>query len=540
MKNIFRLFFTLKDLQLIQIFGRIKFNFFVPRIKLKDNSDKIHKISNYKKFKYIKKKESYQKINDKYYFSILNKNFIFNENFNWNSNDLNKLSIYHLNYFNFVNSSENLLDPNNLELIKNWILNNKSYKLISLNSYTSSLRIVNWIKWSISNNYSESFFINSLSKQTLWLSKRIEYHIQGNHLIANAKALIFSGLYLYGNQFKAIYHQGIDLLEKELEKQILSDGAHFERSPMYHIIIIEDLIDIINIHKLFNKKFNPFISQNLNRMMKWYKDILHVDYQIPFFNDSCLDNTASYDQIIKLYREIDTNNEEIKTSDTVKLSDASGYFIYKKKDISFIMNVGEIKKKQQPGHSHADLNSFELAVHGIRVFVNTGISTYENNYRRKFERSTKAHNTLEINNRNSSDVWASFRVGKKAKIKYRNLSYNENSDCEIECSHNGYTSLFNNIIHTRKCTIMKKKLIIEDSVNKKCKNAIVRLYLHPDIKFINNKLILPNNKTLSINFGDNKINITDSHWSRSFNEKIKNICLEFKILEKNSRIEILW
>ena len=48
MKNIFRLFFTLKDLQLIQIFGRIKFNFFVPRIKLKDNSDKIHKIINYK------------------------------------------------------------------------------------------------------------------------------------------------------------------------------------------------------------------------------------------------------------------------------------------------------------------------------------------------------------------------------------------------------------------------------------------------------------------------------------------------------------
>ena len=69
-----------------------------------------------------------------------------------------------------------------------------------------------------------------------------------------------------------------------------------------------------------------------------------------------------------------------------------------------------------PGHAHADTLSFELSIGRERVFVNTGTSQYGSNLARHSERRTAAHNTVEVNNADSSEVWSSFRVGNRAKI----------------------------------------------------------------------------------------------------------------------------
>ena len=40
-----------------------------------------------------------------------------------------------------------------------------------------------------------------------------------------------------------------NLLE-QLDEQILDDGAHCELSPMYHNIIVSDLLDLVQINNL--------------------------------------------------------------------------------------------------------------------------------------------------------------------------------------------------------------------------------------------------------------------------------------------------
>jgi uncharacterized heparinase superfamily protein len=35
-------------------------------------------------------------------------------------------------------------------------------------------------------------------------------------------------------------------LRSELPEQVLADGGNFERSPMYHAIFLEDVLDLIN------------------------------------------------------------------------------------------------------------------------------------------------------------------------------------------------------------------------------------------------------------------------------------------------------
>ena len=84
----------------------------------------------------------------------------------------------------------------------------------------------------------------------------------GNHLFANAKALIFSGLFFDGEEAKSWYLKGFNILKRELAEQILPDGGNFELSPMYHIIFLEDLLDLVNIHRAFNRELPDNIEMD--------------------------------------------------------------------------------------------------------------------------------------------------------------------------------------------------------------------------------------------------------------------------------------
>ena len=39
---------------------------------------------------------------------------------------------------------------------------------------------------------------------------------------------------------------------RELPEQILADGGHFELSPMYHALVLEDLLDLVNIARRYD------------------------------------------------------------------------------------------------------------------------------------------------------------------------------------------------------------------------------------------------------------------------------------------------
>ena len=112
-----------------------------------------------------------------------------------------------------------------------------------------------------------------------------------------------------------------------------------------------------------------------------------------------------------------------------------------------ILDVGELGPNHQPGHAHADTLSFELSLFEKRFIVNSGTSTYSNDDRRSFERSTSAHNTVEINGMNSSQVWKSFRVGKRA-LPYI-LSISDSMPVTIRAKHDGYRSIFQSPEHQR-------------------------------------------------------------------------------------------
>ena len=100
-----------------------------------------------------------------------------------------------------------------------------------------------------------------------------------------------------------------------------------------------------------------------------------------------------------------------------------------------------------PGHAHADTLSFELSLGRERVFVNSGISEYGLTESRLYQRKTRAHNTVEVDNKDSSQVWSGFRVANRARVVERYCELNINKSIFLRGSHDGYKSLFGGCTH---------------------------------------------------------------------------------------------
>ena len=207
-----------------------------------------------------------------------------------------------------------------------------------------------------------------------------------------------------------------------------------------------------------------------------------------------------------------------------------------------IIDVGNIGIDYNPGHAHADSLSFELSINSRRFFVNSGTSTYSRSKLRNFQRSTKAHNTIEVNHTNSSDVWDIFRVGARAKNINTKL-INKDNKIIIKSSHNGYKNFIGGSIHQRIWEIEKNKLSIKDRLLGENASGMSRLYLHPDveIKSVNEyqiQLMHSDGNPILIDIPDSKFIIKDSNYYCEFGLAISNKCIEIELKNNSCRLSL--
>ena len=279
------LFHTVKYLKFSQIWNRVKRKFSTPCI----NTSSAPELSKPRgKFQAVAL--SQQKMLNSNTFRFLNETNSVKESESWNDDNLDKLWLYNLHYFDDLNAinSDKRKEWHD-SLIHKWIKENTpGCGGNGWEPYPSSLRIVNWIKWSLLGADIKQDWHDSLAVQVRYLSQNLEYHILGNHLFANAKALIYAGLYFQGIEAEKWYKTGIKIFNKELQEQVLPDGGNFELSPMYHAIFLEDLLDIFNIHQAFNKQFPYDITNKITSMFDWLCAMCHPDGEVSFFNDSVI------------------------------------------------------------------------------------------------------------------------------------------------------------------------------------------------------------------------------------------------------------
>ncbi|MES2353821.1 MAG: alginate lyase family protein [Pseudomonadota bacterium] len=418
-------------------------------------------------------------------FCFLNLEQELREPSDWNHPEWEKLWLYNLHYFDDLMRVDwrDWHEPH-VALIQRWIGENSPGIGNGWEPYPLSLRIVNWIKWMIAGAIPPPSIFDSLAMQIRYLRRRLEMHLLGNHLFSNAKALVFAGVFFVGEEADAWLRKGIALLRKEIKEQILVDGAHFELSPMYHSIILEDVLDLINLGRTYPSIIPDDFLDDLRiaerRMRQWLTHLTHPDGDIAFFNDATFGIAAS-PAALDVYA-MRLGGEIISASpEGLTLLPQSGYVRLQRENVTLLFDTARVGPDHLPGHAHADTLSFELSWGDQRVLCNSGTSCYGTGIQRHWERSTAAHNTVVIAATDSSEIWAGFRVARRA-YPMDLASGERNGILFVSAAHDGYRRLPGQPIHWREVRVGNGVVTWTDRISSEQGHSIVGyLPLHPDI-----------------------------------------------------------
>ncbi|MDH5820406.1 heparinase II/III family protein [Acinetobacter pseudolwoffii] len=533
--KLLKLIHTIKYLKFVQLFYRLHYLLLKPKTKqIVFKTQLRHVAQNWENA--IAKPIS---MLSPTHFLFLNHPGHLNTAEDWNSNQQEKLWLYNLHYFDDLNA-ENASDRVewHKNTIQKWIAENPYPIGNGWEPYPNSLRIVNWIKWSLQGNPLDQAQLNSLALQAEHLSKTVEWHILANHLFANAKALIFAGLYFDTHESKKWLELGLKIYSKEIDEQVLDDGANFELTPMYHAIFLEDLLDIYQVAQIY-KKLDLIHAQHLQnkivKMLNWLSLMSHPDGEISFFNDATFGIASCYEKLSKYAEKLG-----IAVSDS-NLDDCylkpSGYLVVQRPAYKFIMDVAEVGPSYQPGHAHADTLSFELSINDARFIVNSGISQYGLGKERLLQRGTATHNTVEIDSENSSEIWSGFRVARRVSPQVESIDQKGNQIHELVAS---YKSL-KGAKHHRSVTFHEQKISLTDKITGQFHQAISYLYFHPDVQIqqvsSNEYQCKLANTTVYLHLdGQIDSQLLNTLWHPEFGKSIDNLCL--KIFLKSGECKI--
>jgi uncharacterized heparinase superfamily protein len=479
----------------------------------------------------------------------------------WNDAALEKLWLYNLHYFEDLNAEgAHGRTAWHVALLQRWVAENPLPSGNGWEPYPTSLRIVNWVKWALAGNTVPAGCVQSLATQTRWLCKRLEVHLLGNHLFANAKALVFAGLYFEGPEARQWLAKGLDILARELPEQVLPDGGNFERSPMYHAIFLEDLLDLLNIAGAYvNHVSTTWVAEwryASLRMLDWLQGMTHQDGQIALFNDAAFGIGATADELAAyagrvlgtdaVLSGLPRRSALCNDGGDLRLRQwaDSGYIRLECADAVALLDVAPIGPDYLPGHAHADTLSFELSVFGQRVIVNGGTSRYGLGPERLRERHTVSHSTVEVDGQSSSEVWGGFRVARRAYPFHLTVSERQEV-LSVACSHDGYMRLQGKPVHRRSWQLSPNHIEVADSVSGSGLPAVARFIVHPDVGVEQVSpdvfhLKLANGRLILVKVGNGLGRLENAVFAPEFGKVLPTQCIAVDLQDGNAQVRLSW
>ncbi|RCK77984.1 MAG: hypothetical protein OZSIB_1893 [Candidatus Ozemobacter sibiricus] len=389
-----------------------------------------------------------------------------------------KLWRYQLNYFGFLFPRGRFTPEEERFLIADWLAANDDEHAEPWEPYVTARRIRNWVRWRQETGLApipatagappfapaagaSPLSLDTLVDMALWyhlkrLRLDLEHHLQGNHLLEDLAALCVGGCHLREtfstHQFPtelppscapfasfpmvrrarlaAWLRDAAAGLDEQVQSQILTDGAHEERSPMYHAEIMASLAQV---HAALiraastslplsepEQRLQSRLFETLPRMADWLAHLTHPDGRIALFQDSAFEEPPPEEPLAGASRSADaapTLSPASGPAGEFWLADARYYVRRWGTGHYLAVDLGPPAPAHQPGHAHNSALSYELSVAGRRVVVDSGIGSYHDPAVRFGGRRTAAHNVPMTEGAEQSDLWGAFRMGGRAQVE---------------------------------------------------------------------------------------------------------------------------
>ena len=460
-------------------------------------------------------------------FSFLGRSLTFDREVDWQTTEASQLWRYHLHYFGCVRS---LLVTSRFgardeaayvcfrRLASSWIAGNRALRGDGWHPYTLSLRLVLWIQaaqhWRerlARDDYFRTALTGSLYAQARILRRQMEFDVRGNHLLENLRALWWAGCAFDGDEAREWRATADRVLRRETADQILADGGHFERTPGYHAVVLRDYLELALLSERNDGKCPDWLRSSVHRQSLFLRDVLGPGQRLPLVKDTTFDgaprpndllHTAAawlgaaqirpdtppgFETFLVLGRAAWETARTARGAGAVASGHAalaaSGFYVLRGAKEHALIDAGQPCPDYLPAHAHADSLSYEYHFEQRPVVVDSGVFEYQAGAWRDFFRSTRAHNTVEIDGQNSSEVWSSFRVGRRARVAVTAWETG-GKRAALTARHDGYRFLPGRPSHER--TIFWEEgrffLILDRITGGGTATLASYIHFHPDLR----------------------------------------------------------
>ena len=312
----------------------------------------------------------------------------------------------------------------------------------------------------------EASFRAELAAHAGFLRRNLETDVGGNHLIKNLKALVGLAVF-FGDD--GMLTSSLRRLDRQLAVQVLPDGGHYERAPAYHCQVLADLIDVAGLLRAGGHGEPNGLGEAIAMMRGWLGAVLAPEGSVPLLNDGF----PVSPELLALVAPAAPPASPLRVlRDTGLARITAGWW-------HVLADIGPPCPDDLPAHAHADTFSCVVHVDRAPLLVDTGTSTYAAGQVRDRERSTAAHNTVEVDHRDSTEVWGAFRAGRRARVAGVSARAAART-VTVEAAHDGYRNLPGRPVHRRRWTVDPDELRVDDEVTGRGRHRVtVRWHLAP-------------------------------------------------------------
>lgn len=318
-----------------------------------------------------------------------------------------------------------------------------------------------------------------------YLAASLEHHVPNNHLLLEAKALALAGILFPEFRAAKRWHEvGLRTLWTEVLRQVYSDGVHGELATCYHRIIICELLEMLVLLENNNQPIPPEVLGRFSCMLDYEASITKPDGSIPLLGDSSLDDVLiryaplsggavflGRDDLAGTVLDEPTlwlvgpkRAERLSKQSNAKFPESrlfpkGGYAVMRhgwgEETMYLVFDCGPFGYPPAPGHGHADALSIELYANGCTLLLDPGVYGYFLGASwRNFFRSTRAHNTVVVDDQDQSRLLDTWRVYQPARTTLHRWITSHTLDF-ADASHDGYIRLCDPITHQRQILFVK-------------------------------------------------------------------------------------
>jgi len=350
----------------------------------------------------------------------------------------------------------------------------------SWNSWTLATRCVVWMQEFVRRQPRlplglQATLEASLLEQLGFLERNLEHDIGGNHILRDVKALLWAARFFRGPDPERWGRKARRLLTRELGEQVLPDGMHFERSPSYHALVLADLLECAAA--LEPGPARERLLEVAHGMTQVLADVTHPDGEVSLFGDGALHMGRSPGAILEAYGRL--TGRSVEPRERIDLP-AAGYFGLRRDGGYLLLDCGAVAPDHLPAHGHGDILAFEWDVDGRRLIVDAGVFEYHAGEWRAYSRSTRAHNTVTVDDADQCEFWSAFRIGRRPGTVQATRRF-DSSHMTVEGFHDGYARLPGRPIHHRMLSSDGRSIQVRDRVDGGAGQPVrARLLCHPD------------------------------------------------------------